>query len=247
RTFSLALIYGKLTSGMHPDIASHRSVLYGFKRPIDLMETKFQQEDLGTYEESIDRLSKSVQLRQSLETMIKRAEEDMFRLVGGRGLLLGWLIIESFMESNLVGDQEIYQEKIDGLQKRLRMAFPGRKEELLRIRDAMLANIGKYSKEHRDESDKDGYPLLQCRMLDWELIDDGRAELENLLQAGGTSTPAGRSETTGAPQMRPPAQQRAQTSAAPPTVDGSSSSSSSSSAVERFRSRAQLMLKAGKG
>src|SRR5262249_21962332 len=40
RTFSLALIYGKLTSGMHPDIASHRSVLYGFKRPIDLMETK---------------------------------------------------------------------------------------------------------------------------------------------------------------------------------------------------------------
>lgn len=272
RIFSLTLIYGKFTTGLEPDIASHRSIKYGFRRPIDLMETKFHQEDLGTYEESIERLSRSVQLRQNLETLVKRAEDDLFRLANGRGLLFAWLIIESFMENIASNDQDAYQEKIDNLQKRLRMAFPGRKEELLKIRDAVLANIGNYCQDYRDEADRDNYPTIICQILDWAKIDSHRAEVEALLQTGvlpaPAPTPIVASEPVAAPVVNvtpaiiPPVQPtvtpvssqptpKPVVSVAPPnpapTAPTAPTTTSSVDTTERFRGRVQLMLKAGKG
>jgi hypothetical protein len=267
RIFSLTLIYGKFTTSLQPDIASHRSVKYGFSRPIDLMETKFLQEDLGTYEESIERLSRSVQLRQNLESLVKRAEDELFRISNGRGLLFAWLIIETFMESISGTDQEVYQEKIDSIQKRLRMAFPGRKEELLKIRDAVLGNLRRYSKDHRDESDKDSYSTILCQILDWEKIEGLRLEIDQLLQTGeliietksviqqsnytpvvispsaATTVPSSVSSAVTTPTQKavtPQPKETFQTSSNTPN-------STTSDSVERFRSRVQLMLKAGKG
>lgn len=265
RIFSLSLIYGKLTIGLQPDIASHRSVLYGFQKPIDLMETKFQQEQLGTYEEAIERLAKSVQLRQNLEVLVRRSEEDLFRLAGGRGLLFAWLIIENFMETVATYDQDIYQEKIDALQKRLRMVFPGRKEELLRIRDAALANLNSYCREHRDESDKDGYPAIHCRMLDWSIIEKERARIEELLLTGQVPTIAATAPTKAAmtnqvatvtaPPISASQPPISKPVSVPPTISapvaatngGASNNGSDAARHDRFRARVQLMLKAGKG
>ncbi|MBL8193628.1 MAG: hypothetical protein JNM06_07580 [Blastocatellia bacterium] len=255
RIFSLTLIYGKFTMGLQPDIASHRSLKYGFLRPIDLMETKFSQEDLGTYEESIEKLSRTVQLRQNLETMVKRAEEDLARIKDGRGLLFAWLIVESFMENVASSDQEIYQEKIDSLQKRLRNAFPGRKEELLKIRDGLLANLSRYCKVHRDESDRDGHPTIACQILDWEKITKSRLEVENLLQTGEIP-----SSPVVEPAIQTPVQPVVQQNVQPvvkPTVLPSpaktvpskpaDATSANNEAIEQFRGKVQIMLKAGKG
>lgn len=244
RIFSLTLIYGKFTTSLQPDIASHRSVKYGFSRPIDLMETKFSQEDLGTYEESIERLSRSVQLRQNLESLVKRAEDELFRTANGRGLLFAWLIIENFMESVSSSDQEVYQEKIDTLQKRLRMAFPGRKEELLKIRDAMLANLSQYTKDYRDESDRDNYPTILCQVLDWEKLEQHRLEIEQLLQTGQITETKSVKPVLTRPIESTPVQKPTPT---PSTQAPKTENSTLNDTTERFRSRVQLMLKAGKG
>lgn len=252
RIFSLTLIYGKFTTSLQPDIASHRSIKYGFRRPIDLMETKFSEEDLGTYEDSIERLSRSVQLRQHLESLVKRAEDDLFRISNGRGLLFAWLIIEAFMESVSSGDQEVYQEKIDSLQKRLRMAFPGRKEELLKIRDGVLANLSRYSKDYRDESDRDSYPTILCQIIDWEKLEKHRTEIDQLLQTGQIviETPivtAQVSTPISAPTVAPVIQKTIQPTNNQTNNQTNPQNVSASGATERFRSRVQLMLKAGKG
>jgi hypothetical protein len=67
------------------------------------------------------------------------------------------------------------------------MVFPGRKEELLRIRDAMLQNLNRYLTAHRDESDKDEYPPIHCQMLNWERITNEASALEQLLLTGVAS------------------------------------------------------------
>ncbi|MEW6731424.1 MAG: tubulin-like doman-containing protein [Acidobacteriota bacterium] len=243
RIFSLALIYGKLTTSANSDMSSHRNLIYGFERAVDLMETRFQQEELGSYEESIERLSKSVQLRQHLEAMVKRAEEELFRLAGGRGLLLGWLLIEDFLEHNRNGDQDVYREKIDNLQRRLRSSFPGRREELLRVREALLVALGQYCQEHHDESDRDGCVQLHCRILDWRRIESARTQLENLLQTGqGMAAPSLVTvpiKTNTTPVKPSPAVVATEPPVPLPIADNG--------ALERFRARVQLMLKAGKG
>lgn len=217
RIFNLALLYGKLNKQLHADIVSHRNVSYSFKRALDLMETRFADENLGTYEESIDRLSRSVELRQKLEGMVKHAEEELAQIANGRGLMLAWLVLEDFIENGKV-DREVYQEKIDALQGRLRKAFPGGREELLKVRDALLKRMPDYTQEVIDESSQESY-VLRCRMLDWKKIEEASIQLTALLNTG---------EVSEAPVIHP---------TLPTQAD----------VLERYRAKVQLMLRAGKG
>ncbi len=221
RIFHLALLYGKLNKQLHADIISHRNVSYSFKRALDKMGTRFADENIGTYEESIDKLSRSVELRQILEGMVKHAEEELAQIANGRGRMMAWLVIEVFMESGVAIETEVYQERIDNLQSYLKMAFPGRREELLKVREALLKHISDYTQEVIDEPIQDNYPTLRCRALDWEKINSARAQLTSLLQTG---------EVVETPAVVPqPVQRR------------------STDALESYRDRVRLMLRAGKG